>query len=150
MVLTVCLLGFPGGAVVKKALANAENIRDPGLNPRVGKICWRRKCNHSTILAWKIPWTEEPGRLQSMGSQRVRHDWASVPALLSVLFMTGCWILTKTFYALIDINMWLLFFILLMRCIIDFMDIRSYLHAWGRFYLIMVYCSFNMSLNSVC
>ena len=29
---------------------------------------------HSTIFAWKIPWTEKPGRLQSMGSQRVRHD----------------------------------------------------------------------------
>ena len=29
---------------------------------------------HSSILAWKIPWTEEPGRLQSMGSQRIRHD----------------------------------------------------------------------------
>ena len=29
---------------------------------------------HSSILAWEIPWTEEPGRLQSMGSQRVRHD----------------------------------------------------------------------------
>ena len=29
---------------------------------------------HSSILAWKIPWTGEPGRLQSMGSQRVRHD----------------------------------------------------------------------------
>ena len=29
---------------------------------------------HSITLAWKIPWTEEPGRLQSMGSQRVRHD----------------------------------------------------------------------------
>ena len=31
---------------------------------------------HSSILAWKIPWTEDPGGLQSMGSQRVRHDWA--------------------------------------------------------------------------
>ena len=29
---------------------------------------------HSSTIAWKIPWTEEPGRLQSMGSQRVRHD----------------------------------------------------------------------------
>ena len=29
---------------------------------------------HSSILAWRIPWAEEPGRLQSMGSQRVRHD----------------------------------------------------------------------------
>ena len=39
---------------------------DVGLIPWVGKIPWRRK--------WKIPWTEEPGRLQSMGSQRVGHD----------------------------------------------------------------------------
>ena len=31
--------------------------------------------NHSSTLAWKIPWTEEPGRLQSMGLQRVRHDF---------------------------------------------------------------------------
>ena len=32
---------------------------------------------HSSILAWRIPWTEEPGRLQSVGSRRVRHDWAT-------------------------------------------------------------------------
>ena len=32
------------------------------------------RATHSSILAWRIPWTEEPGRLQSMGSQRVRHD----------------------------------------------------------------------------
>ena len=32
---------------------------------------------HSSILAWKIPWMEEPGGLQSVGSQRVRHDWAT-------------------------------------------------------------------------
>ena len=32
---------------------------------------------HSSILAWEIPWTEEPGRLQLMGSQRVGHDWAA-------------------------------------------------------------------------
>ena len=33
---------------------------------------------HSSILAWTIPWTEEPGRLQSMGSQRVRHNWSNL------------------------------------------------------------------------
>ena len=33
---------------------------------------------HSSILAWKIPWTEEPGGLQSMGLQRVGHDWARI------------------------------------------------------------------------
>ena len=32
---------------------------------------------HASILAWKIPWTEEPGGLQSIGLQRVRHDWAT-------------------------------------------------------------------------
>ena len=34
----------------------------------------KEMANHSTILAWEIPWTEEPGGLQSMGSQRVGHD----------------------------------------------------------------------------
>ena len=34
----------------------------------------KRMATHSSILAWRIPWTEEPGGLQSMGSQRVRHD----------------------------------------------------------------------------
>ena len=33
--------------------------------------------NHSSILAWKIPWTEEPVRLQSVGLQRIGHDWAT-------------------------------------------------------------------------
>ena len=34
----------------------------------------KEMATHSSTLAWKIPWMEEPGRLQSMGSQRVRHD----------------------------------------------------------------------------
>ena len=34
----------------------------------------KRMATHSSILAWRIPWTEEPGGLQSMGLQRVRHD----------------------------------------------------------------------------
>ena len=37
---------------------------------------------HSSILAWRIPWTEEPGGLQSMGSQSVEHDWARTRAYL--------------------------------------------------------------------
>ena len=40
----------------------------------VGKILEEGMVTHSSILAWRISWTEEPGRLQSMGSQRVRHD----------------------------------------------------------------------------
>ena len=37
----------------------------------------KEMATHSSFLAWKIPWTVEPGRLQSMGLQRVRHDWAT-------------------------------------------------------------------------
>ena len=37
----------------------------------------KEMATHFSILAWRIPWTEEPARLQSMGSQRVRHDWAT-------------------------------------------------------------------------
>ena len=45
---------------------------------QVQSLAWedleKEMATHSSILAWKIPWTEEPGRLQFMGSQRVRHD----------------------------------------------------------------------------
>ena len=46
---------------------------------QVQSLCWedlleKEMTTHSSILAWKIPWTEDPGRLQSMGSQRVEHD----------------------------------------------------------------------------
>ena len=38
----------------------------------------KEMATHSSILAWRIPWTEEPGRLQSTGSQRVGHNWATL------------------------------------------------------------------------
>ena len=41
---------------------------------------------HSSILACRIPWTEEPGGLQSMGSQRVRHDWVTNTTLLQMVY----------------------------------------------------------------
>ena len=49
---------------------------------RVQSLSWedpleKETATHSSTLAWKIPWTEEPGRLQSMGSQRVGHDLAT-------------------------------------------------------------------------
>ena len=49
---------------------------------RVWSLCWenlleKEMATHSSILAWRIPQTEEHGRLQSMGSQRVGHDWAT-------------------------------------------------------------------------
>ena len=49
------------------------------LKSQVRSLGWedpleKEMATHSSILAWRIPWTEEPGRLQYMGSQRVRHD----------------------------------------------------------------------------
>ena len=54
--------------VVKNPPAKAGRCERPRFHPYIGKISWRR-ATHSSILAWRIPWTEEPGRLQSMGSQ---------------------------------------------------------------------------------
>ena len=57
--------------VVKNLPANAGGMRC-GFNSWVGKIPWREDmATHPNILAWRIPWTEEPGGLRSIGSQRV-------------------------------------------------------------------------------
>ena len=52
---------------------------------------------HSSTLAWKIPWTEEPGRLQSMGSLRVRHDWATSLSLFTFTHWRRKWQPTPVF-----------------------------------------------------
>ena len=52
---------------------------------------------HSSTLAWKIPWTEEPGRLQSMGSLRVVHDWATSLSLFSFMHWRRKWQPTPVF-----------------------------------------------------
>ena len=44
----------------------------------------KEMATHSSTLAWKILWTEQPGRLQSMGSQRLRHDWATSLSLVKI------------------------------------------------------------------
>jgi len=51
-----------------------DGAGDLGVIPGLGRSPEKEMATHSRILGWRIPWTEEPGRLQSMGSQRVRHD----------------------------------------------------------------------------
>ena len=60
--------------VVKNLLANTGDVRDAGSIPESGRSPGGGMATHSSILAWRISWTEEPSRLQSTGSQRVRHD----------------------------------------------------------------------------
>ena len=52
---------------------------------------------HSSTLAWKIPWTEEPGGLQSMGSRRVGHDWATSLSLFTFMHWRRKWQPTPAF-----------------------------------------------------
>ena len=67
-------MGFPGGTVVKNSPANVGDARDTGLIPGSGRSMEKEMAVHSSTLAWRIPWTEEPGGLQSIESQRVRQD----------------------------------------------------------------------------
>ena len=55
------------------------------------------KCSVSSTLAWKIPWTEKPGRLQSMGSLRVGHDWATSLSLFTFMHWRRKWQPTPMF-----------------------------------------------------
>ena len=59
-----------GASLVAQTVKCLPPMRETRFNPWVGK----EMATHSSTLAWTIPWTEEPGRLQSMGSQRVGHD----------------------------------------------------------------------------
>ena len=61
-------LGFLGGSDGKESACNAG---DPGSIPGLEDPPEKEMATHSNILSWKIPWTEEPGRLQSIASQRV-------------------------------------------------------------------------------
>ena len=67
-------MGFPGGIVIKNLPANAGDTRDMGSIPRSGRSLGKGNGNPFQYSCLEIPWTEDPGRLQFMGSQRVRHD----------------------------------------------------------------------------
>ena len=61
--------------MVKSLPTSAEDvIRDVGKIPGQGRSPGKGMATHSSIFAWRIPWTEESGGLQSMGSHRVGHD----------------------------------------------------------------------------
>ena len=58
-------------------MKETKGARNMGSIPATGRSPGEGNGTHSSILAWKIPWTEEPGGLQSMESQRVRHNDAT-------------------------------------------------------------------------
>ena len=72
-------------------IGNSDSIRE--VDPMSEKVM----APHSSTLAWKIPWTEEPGKLQSMGSLRVRHDWATSLSLFTFMHLRRKWQPTPVF-----------------------------------------------------
>ena len=68
---------FPGGTRSKEFACQCRRCRRGGFDLWVKKILWRWKWQSTLVyLAWRIPWTEEPGGLQSMELQRVQPNWA--------------------------------------------------------------------------
>ena len=59
-------LGFPSGSVVKNPPANAGDTEEAGSIPGSGRSLEEKMATHSSVLAWRIPWTEESGGLQSI------------------------------------------------------------------------------------
>ena len=80
------IYGFPCGSDSK---ASACSAGDPGSIPGSGDPLEKEMATHSSILAWKIPWTEKTGSLQSVGSQRVRHDWVTSLDFTSYIYISG-------------------------------------------------------------
>ena len=64
--------------VVKNPPANAGDPRDVGSIPELGSSLGGGHGTHSIILAWRIPWTGKPGRLQFTVCQKVRHNWSDL------------------------------------------------------------------------
>ena len=75
---------FPRSTSVKNLPASAGDIRDVGSIPGLGISPGEGNGNPHSILAWRIPWTEKTVGLQSLGSQRVRHDWSDLAYTLNM------------------------------------------------------------------
>ena len=72
-------------------LGDADQVRTLQTTVRIWALLWvkleKAMASHSSTLAWKIPWTEEPGRLCSMGSRRVGHYWETSLSLFTFHFL---------------------------------------------------------------
>ena len=92
-----CRMGFPGGASGKEPACQCKTCKrlqvqslgqEDALEEGMG--------THSSILAWGIPWMEEPGGLQSLGSHRVRHNWSMSACTYTRWSCMRAWILMHT------------------------------------------------------
>ena len=89
------------GTSGKEAACQCRRHKRCGMDPWVGKIPWRRAWQPTPVfLPGDSPWTEEPGRLQSIGSHRVRHDWSNLAHMQALLwkeyYLAACFLETIT------------------------------------------------------
>ena len=122
-------MGFPGGSDGKESTCNAGDLVPP--------LGWegpleKRMATHSSILAWRIPWTEDPGRLLSRGSQRVGHDWVTSVSFtflhnICILALCSGSIIAKQVYPRCD------------YCYYKWVKFISRMHFWA--YMCMRVCS---------
>ena len=82
--------GFPGGASGKQSACLIQET----LETQVWYLGWEDlleegRETHPSVLAWRIPWTEEPGRLQSIGLHRVGHDWSNLACMYTSMSVTS-------------------------------------------------------------
>ena len=98
-------------------------------------LLWGREmATHSSVLAWRIPWTEKPGRLQSMGSLRVGHNWVTLLSLFTFMHWRRKWQPTPVFLpgesqgrgSLVGCRLW--------GCRVghDWSDLAAAAASWGR------------------
>ena len=85
----IWIWGFLGGSAVKNPPARQEMWETPVWSLGGEDPLEEGMATHYSILAWRIPWTEEAGGLQSMGLQRGGHDWVTSLSLMSILLMFG-------------------------------------------------------------
>ena len=83
---TLALSSHIDGSADKESTCNIGDMGDLGLVPGSGRPPGGGHGNLLSILAWKIPWTEKPSRLQSTGSSRVRHDLSNLAGTHRALF----------------------------------------------------------------
>ena len=93
--------GFPSGSVVKNP---PVNVGDASFMPGQEDALEKEMATHSSILAWRIPWTEEPGGLQSMGLQRGGHNWAHMKSDLDEPFKQPQQIIKNFDYSSFDFS----------------------------------------------
>jgi len=83
---------------------------------------------HCSTIAWKTPWTEEPGRLQSMGSQRVGHDWATS------LYFPLTMVLPSSNMSFIKWNDYLYTYLIVLRHCIQGFPVKILVYDWMNIY----------------